>query len=128
MMNDLLSDGITRLRNGSMRGLENVQLLNSKLVRGVLKILQEEGYIEGFREDKEKKMIDVNLKYFKGQPVLRNINRVSKCSRRIYSGAKEIPRPKFNFGIFILSTNMGIMTNVRSKKLNFGGEILLEVF
>lgn len=127
MMNDLLSDGVTRLKNGSMRGLEKVALLNSKLMREVLRVLQEEGYIEGFKEDKEKNEIEVSLKYYKNQPVLKKIDRVSRCSKRIYTSMGKMPKPKFNFGILILSTNKGVMTNVMSKKLNVGGEILLEV-
>jgi small subunit ribosomal protein S8 len=126
-MNDILSDGVTRLRNGSLRKLEKVALINSKLTREVLRVLKEEGYIGEFAVNDNNELC-VNLKYYKGNPVLKYISRVSKCSRRIYSSINSMPRLKANFGIFILSTNRGVMTNVQSKKMNVGGEILLEVF
>ena len=127
MMNDLLSDSITRLRNGFLRGLEKINLLNSKIIREVLRVLKEEGYIEDFTVTNDRN-IEVTLRYYKNKPALKYINRVSKCSRRIYTSVSEIPRTKSLFGIFILSTNKGILTSIQSKKLNVGGEILLEVF
>lgn len=125
-MDDLLADSITRLRNGSMRKLGKVTLLNSKLIREVLKILKEEGYIQSFLVN-DKQLIEVDLKYFNGNPVIKYINKISKCSRRVYSGITKLPRSKFTFGLFILSTNKGVMTHVSSRKLNVGGEILVEV-
>ncbi|MFN9110880.1 MAG: 30S ribosomal protein S8 [Bacteroidota bacterium] len=128
MMNDLLSDGITRIRNGFMRGLNKVSLMNSKLVREVLKVLQREGYIEEFSVTEDTKAINVTLRYYKNKPAMKYINRISRCSKRIYTNVSEVPKTKSLFGLFILSTNKGILTHVESKKINVGGEILLEVF
>lgn len=126
MMNDLLSDGITRLRNGCLRRLEKVTLLNSKISREVLRVLKEEGYINGFKVI-ENGEIEVSLKYDNNGPVLSYIKRVSKCSKRIYSGIDKFPKTKSMFGLLILSTNKGIVSHVQARQYNVGGEILLEV-
>ena len=127
MMNDILSDSLTRIRNGYMRGLEKTSLLNSKLVRAVLKVLKEEGYIGDFEVNDQNK-IDVELKYYKKQPVMQSVRRISTCGQRRYCRVDKLNKIKKGFRLFILSTSQGVMTHVKAESLNIGGEILLEVF
>jgi small subunit ribosomal protein S8 len=128
-MNDLLADGITRIRNGILRGLEIVELKNSKIVREVLRVLKEEGFILDFEVNAECNcLIKVTLKYFKNKSVINEIRKVSKCSCRVYSGITTLKKSRSNFGVFVLSTNKGVLSHMEAKKANVGGEILVEVF
>jgi small subunit ribosomal protein S8 len=126
MLNDILSDGITRLRNAGMRGINKVSLLNSKVMREILRVLNEEGYINEFQETADKREVVVNLRYYKGKHVIREIRRISVCSRRVYTGA-HMPKLKNDFGMFIVSTSQGIMPSYKAKNLGIGGEIFVEI-
>lgn len=131
MVNDLISDSITRIRNAATRRLENTQLLYSKIVESVVKILQEKGYVESYNviEDGNKKSINVVLKYNdNGYTVINELKRVSKPGRRVYKGASEIKKFKNGYGTIILSTSKGVIDNDQAHSLKVGGEVLCTVW
>lgn len=128
MLNDPISDMLIRIKNGQMRKKEFVEIYpKSKMKIEILKILKKEGFIENY-EEKEKSII-VKLRYFPdGSPVITDLKRISKPSRRVYVSYKEL-RPVMNgIGIAILSTSKGILTDKEARKLKVGGELLLEVW
>jgi len=134
MINDLIADSITRIRNASMRGQEVTQLLHSKIVEAIVDILAKKGYIESYKvvEEGNKKFINVVLKYEeqgkKKKPVINEIKRISKPGRRIYRGKEEIKRFKNGYGTIIVSTNKGVLPNDEAYRLGVGGEVLCTVW
>ncbi|MGG7048476.1 MULTISPECIES: 30S ribosomal protein S8 [unclassified Campylobacter] len=131
MLNDLISDGLTRIRNASMRKLDTTQLLYSKVVEATLAILAAKGYIESFNvvEDNNKKFINVVLKYDdRGRSVINELKRVSKPGRRVYQGKDDIKRFKNGYGTIIVSTSKGVLSNEDAHKAGVGGEILCTVW
>lgn len=130
-MNDPLGDMLTRIRNAQMRGKPTVSSPSSKLRRWVLDVLQQEGYIRGYSEtekDNGSKQIEIELKYYEGAPVIREIERISKPGRRVYSSVKTMPVVRNGLGISILSTPKGVMSDTAARENNVGGEILCRVF
>ena len=129
-MNDPLGDMLTRIRNASMRGKSTVRTPASKIRKWVLDVLQTEGYIRGYEEVTEDghPEIEISLKYFDGQPVIRELRRVSTPGRRVYSGAREIPQVRQGLGVAIVSTPKGVMADHDARDANVGGEILCTVF
>jgi small subunit ribosomal protein S8 len=128
MRNDLISDGIVRIKNGYMAGLQSVLLCRSKIVGEILRVLKEGGFIESFSVVKER-YFEVLLRYTKnGQGAIFDIKRKSKPGCRLYINTSELKRNITNrFGFKVLSTNMGVMNDFDAKKLKVGGEYLLEV-
>ena len=130
-MTDPIADMLTRIRNAQMRSRPKVSTPASKLRERVLEVLQEEGYIRGFARvdyNDGKSEIEIELKYFDGQPVIRNIKRISSPGRRVYSSAKDIPTIANGLGVAILSTPKGVMSDSQARRENVGGEILCSVF
>ena len=129
-MNDPLGDMLTRIRNASMRGKSTVRTPASKIRKWVLDVLQTEGYIRGYEEVTEDghPEIEISLKYFDGQPVIRELRRVSTPGRRVYSGVREIPQVRQGLGIAIVSTPKGVMSDAQARTANIGGEVLCTVF
>jgi small subunit ribosomal protein S8 len=129
-MNDPLGDMLTRIRNASMRGKSTVRTPASKIRKWVLDVLQSEGYIRGYEEVTEDghPEIEISLKYFDGQPVIRELRRVSTPGRRVYSGVKEIPQVRQGLGVAIVSTPRGVMSDAQARTANVGGEVLCTVF
>ena len=127
---DPISDCLTRIRNGLMRGKNNVLVPYSKLKHDLVNVLVSEGYLKACSKTDEnnKPMIDVELKYYNESPVIKELKRVSKPSLRKYSGATDLDSVKGGLGSFIISTNQGLMTDKDAKAKNVGGEILCEVF
>ncbi|MBA1338388.1 MAG: small subunit ribosomal protein S8 [Pelagibacterales bacterium] len=128
---DPIADMITRIRNAQMRTLSTVNIPNSKFRARILDVLKEEGYIADFKfvsEDHNKGSLVVNLKYFNGIPVIKEIRRISKPGRRIYTKADSIPKIQSGLGIAIVSTSMGIMSDNDARSKNIGGEIICRVF
>ena len=128
---DPIGDMLTRIRNGQMRSLNKINVPFSNFRSKILNVLKSEGYIVDFKieEDKEKrKQILVNLKYYEGQPVIREIKRISKPGRRVYSRANSIPRIQNGLGLAIISTPQGVMSDVDARKNNIGGEVICKVF
>ena len=130
-MNDPVGDMLTRIRNAQMRNKSNVSTPASKLRGWVLEVLKSEGYIRNYESVvgiDGKAAIEVSLKYFDGEPVIRELRRVSTPGRRVYAGAKEIPFVRQGLGIAIVSTPKGVMSDGQARATNVGGEILCTVF
>ena len=129
--NDPIADMITRIRNAQLRTLNSVHIPNSKLRARILEVLKEEGYISSYKistSEKNNKFLLVNLKYNNGVPVIKEISRVSKPGRRVYTKADSIPRIQNGLGIAIVSTSKGIMTDNDARTKKIGGEIICRVF
>ena len=130
-MNDPLGDMLTRIRNAQMRGKSSVNSPASKLRRWVLDVLKDEGYIRGYTETEivnGASVLEIELKYYEGQPVIQEIQRVSKPGRRVYSSVKTMPVVRNGLGISIVSTPKGVMSDNAARENNVGGEILCRVF
>ena len=130
-MNDPLGDMLTRIRNAQMRGKSSVNTPASKLRRWVLDVLKDEGYIRGYSETEivnGVSELEIELKYYEGQPVIQEIQRVSKPGRRVYSSVKTMPVVRNGLGISIVSTPKGVMSDNAARENNVGGEILCSVF
>ena len=130
-MTDPLGDMLTRIRNGQRAGKTTVTSPSSKLRANVLEVLKREGFIRDFSEREVRtgiSEIDIELKYHEGDPVIREINRVSTPGRRVYSGVKKLPRVYDGLGISILSTPRGVLSDSEARDQNVGGEILCKVF
>ncbi len=128
---DPIADMITRIRNAQLRTLSTVLIPNSKLRARILDVLKDEGYISDYKDaskDKNNKFLLVNLKYNNGIPVIRDISRVSRPGRRIYTKADSIPKIQNGLGIAIVSTSKGIMTDNDARTKKIGGEIICRVF
>jgi len=130
-MSDPLGDMLTRIRNAQMRRKNKVSSPASKLREHVLDVLAAEGYIRGYSTveyDGGKSELEIELKYFDGEPVIRSIERVSKPGRRVYSSVKNIPRVANGLGVSILSTPRGVMADHDARENNVGGEVLCRIF
>jgi small subunit ribosomal protein S8 len=130
-VSDPLGDMLTRIRNAQMRNRPKVSTPASKLRARVLDVLREEGYIRGYAEidyGRGKTEFEIELKYFDGAPVIRDIKRVSTPGRRVYSSVQELPTIANGLGVAILSTPKGVMSDTRARAENVGGEILCSVF
>ena len=131
MINDLVSDALTRVRNAGMRRLAVTTLVHSKSVEAVANILVEKGYIESCNviEDGVKKTIKVALKYDEnGKTVINELKRISKPGRRVYKGKEEIKRFKNGYGTIIVSTSHGVLANDKAYELGIGGEVMCTVW
>ena len=132
MMNDIIADALTRIRNAAMRKLEVATLLHSNTVVGVLNVLLQKEYITGFKVidgQNNKKTIQVELKYDDNEKsVINEIKRVSKPGRRVYKNASEIKSFKYGYGTIIVSTNKGVLANDEAHAANVGGELLCTVW
>jgi small subunit ribosomal protein S8 len=129
-MSDPLGDMLTRIRNAQMRKKTKVTSPGSRLRERVLDVLQAEGYIRGYSQLEEdgKAELEIELKYYDGQPVIREIERVSRPGRRVYASVKNIPRVSNGLGVSILSTPKGVMSDAEARDQNVGGEVLCRVF
>jgi small subunit ribosomal protein S8 len=129
-MNDPLGDLLTRIRNAQMRNKSKVSSPNSRLRESVLDVLKNEGYIRGYAvvERDGRSEIEIELKYFDGEPVIREIERISKPGRRVYTSVRNLPRINNGLGVAIVSTPKGVMADHDARDANVGGEILCTVF
>jgi small subunit ribosomal protein S8 len=129
-MNDPVGDLLTRIRNAQMRNKSKVTSPNSRLRESLLEVLKNEGYIRGYAvvEKDGRSEIEIELKYFDGEPVIREIERVSKPGRRVYTSVKNMPRINNGLGVTIVSTPKGVMADHDARDANVGGEILCTVF
>ena len=128
-MSDPLGDMLTRIRNGQAARLSSVRSPASKLRESVLAVLQSEGFIRGYSETQIDgfRAFDIELKYFEGEAVIREIKRVSKPGRRVYSSVKTLPQIRNGLGIAILSTPKGVMSDAAARENNVSGEVLCQV-
>jgi len=132
-MSDPLGDMLTRIRNGQSARKNVVSSPSSKLRSNVLEVLKREGYIRGFTTAASVKTLNahelaIELKYYEGEPVIRQIKRVSKPGRRVYAKISDLPRVFNGLGIAILSTPQGVMSDNEARVANVGGEVLYHVF
>src|SRR2546421_7961098 len=130
-MNDPLGDMIARIHNAQMRNKSKVSTPASRLRVSVLDVLKSEGFIRGYasvEHSNGRNEIEIELKYFDGAPVIREISRVSKPGRRVYASVKNLPRVNNGLGVSVLSTPKGIMADHAARDANVGGEILFTVF
>jgi small subunit ribosomal protein S8 len=130
-LNDPLGDMISRIRNAAMRSKDRVSTPGSRFRASVLEVLKNEGYIRGYSSTEHKNgrtEFEIELKYFDGEPVIREIERVSKPGRRVYASVRTLPRIHNGLGVAILSTPKGVMADHDAREQNVGGEILCTVF
>ena len=130
-LTDPIGDMFSRIRNAQMRSLNSINIPSSNFRRNILKILKNEGYIKDFyieKSEDNKILLKINLKYYEGDPVIKEIKRISKPGRRVYSRANSIPRVMNGLGLAILSTPKGVMSDTEARKQNLGGEIICRVF
>ena len=130
-LNDPLGDMLTRIRNAYGRKKNKVSTPASRLRTRVLDVLKAEGYIRDYSQTDHadgKSEIEIELKYFDGAPVIRDISRISKPGRRVYVSVRSIPTVANGLGISILSTPKGVMTDHQAREANVGGEVLCQIF
>ena len=128
---DPIGDMFTRIRNAQLRRLPKAEMPSSNFRLKILEVLKSEGFISSYHIEKKennKVSLIVDLKYYEGTPVIREIKRVSKPGRRVYSRAISIAKIQNGLGLAIISTNKGIMSDIEAKKNNIGGEIICTVF
>ncbi len=131
-VNDTIADMLTRIRNANLARHQQTKVPSTKMTRSIARVLQEEGFIEGFEDTGEgvKRVIVITLKY-KGktnQPIIRTLKRISKPGLRVYSNRKDLPRVLGGIGIAIISTSSGIMTDRDARRRGLGGEVLCYVW
>jgi len=129
-MSDPIADLLTRVRNAQMAKLPTVGMPSSKMKVAISKVLQDEGYITGYKieENGGKPILDIELKYFQGRPVIEEIKRASRPGLRSYKGKEDLPKVRSGLGISIMSTNKGLMTETQARAAGIGGEVLCTVF
>ena len=128
-LSDPIGDMLARIKNSQIRNHKKVKIPSSKFKIKIAEVLKNEGYIIDYKKTDEKKSIlEINLKYSSGNPVISTIERISKPGRRIFSSAQSLPKINNGLGIAIVSTPKGIMTDIDARKQNIGGEIICKVF
>ena len=131
MMNDLIADSLTRIRNASMRRLEHTTLYYAKIVVSILDVFMAKGFIESYKiiGNEGKQSIKVILRYDEdGRSVISEIKRISKPGRRVYKGRDELKRFKNGYGLIVVSTSKGVVSNEDAYKSNVGGEALCSIW
>lgn len=128
-MQDPVADMITRIRNGQLGHAFAVKMPASKIKIAIAKVLEAEGYVNGYEttEENGRPQLTVHLKYFQGSPVINRIKRISRPGLRIYRGKTELPKPLDGLGISIISTSQGVMSDHQARALGQGGEVLCTV-
>ena len=127
-MHDPISDMLTRIRNAQRANKVSVSMPSSKLKVAIAQVLKEEGYVEGYTVNTDvKPVLDIQLKYYAGRPVIETIKRVSRPGLRIYKGTNEIPTVMNGLGVAIVSTSKGVMTDRKARANGIGGELLCVV-
>jgi small subunit ribosomal protein S8 len=128
-MSDPIADMLTRIRNGQMRNKVSVSMPSSKIKQAIASVLKDEGYIESFNVAVVlgKPTLNVDLKYYAGQPVIEKIQRISKPGLRIYKDSENLPKVMNGLGVAILTTSKGVMTDIKAKAAGIGGEVLCYV-
>ena len=125
-MSDPIADMLTRIRNAQLAEKASVSMPSSKVKVAIAAVLKEEGYVEKFTVNpgEGKPVLDIELKYYAGRPVIERIERISKPGLRIYKGCEDIPRVMNGLGVAIVSTPKGVMTDRKARASNVGGEVL----
>ena len=131
MVNDTISDMLTRIRNAYSVNKSDVKSPYSKLRESVLKVLKDEGYIGSYKKSEAAKnifVLDIELKYHEGLPCIKEVKKLSKPGRRVYKKVSELPRFCNGLGVSIVSTSRGVLTDNQARAHNIGGEVLCQVF
>jgi len=131
MMMDRIADMLTRIRNAQTAKIEKVEMPASKTLLSLAELLKDEGYIGAVKAYNHKghRFLRLTLRYDdEGQPVIQEITRISKSGRRVYVGSDDLPRVKNGYGVAVVSTSQGIMTDKKARAANIGGEVLCTVF
>ncbi len=128
-MSDPIADLLTRIRNAQMVNKASVSVPSSKVKVAIAKVLQDEGYIDGFETKTEdgKSVLEIALKYYAGRPVIERIERVSRPGLRVYKGSKTLPQVMNGLGVAIVTTPKGVMTDRKARAAGVGGEVLCYV-
>ena len=128
-MHDPIADMLTRIRNGQMRNKVTVSMPASKIKKSIASVLKDEGYIEdfGITDNNGKPLLNIDLKYYAGQPVIETIERISKPSLRIYKSTDDLPKVMNGLGVAIITTSKGVMTDIKARAAGIGGEVLCYV-
>ncbi len=126
MMTDPIADMLARIKNAQAVNKSAVCFPNSKLKRGILRVLLAEGYIAGYAESEDKLNIEMTIKYYAGRPVIEHLRRVSRPGLRRYAAAKDIARVKNGLGVSVVSTSRGLMSDHQAREAGLGGEVLCE--
>lgn len=128
-MSDPVADMLTRIRNGQSSNKVSITMPASKLKKSIAHVLKDEGYIENFAEQEVqgKSVLNIELKYYAGRPVIEKIERVSKPGLRVYKASQGIPEVMNGLGVAIVSTSKGVMTDRKAKAAGIGGEVLCYV-
>ena len=128
-MSDPIADMLTRIRNGYAVGSVSVSMPSSGIKQAIARVLQEEGFIDGcvVTEENEKRTLTVALRYFKGEPVINQLQRVSRPGKRVYCHSSDIPAVNNGLGVVVVSTSKGIMTGRQAKASGTGGELICTV-
>ncbi len=130
-MSDPIADLLTRIRNAASAGHGHFVAPSSKAKEAVLKVLEDEGYIRGFKSTPTstgQNEVRVEIKYNEGRPAFSEIKRVSKPGRRVYSSCKEMPKVHGGLGVYVMSTSKGVMPDYEARLQNIGGEVICRVF
>lgn len=125
---DIIADSLTKIRNAAMRKLSKTTVKKTKLIEELLKIMKREGYIDSYKDSSDPYTLDVYLKYINDKCVIDDLKRVSKLSRRVYVGKDSIPSVYNNYGIAILTTSKGVITDKEAHSLGVGGEVLCYIW
>lgn len=127
---DTIADFLTRIRNGSSANQKSIEVPSSKLKIAIAQILKDQGFIADFEkiDDTKQGVLHVKLRYYLGQPVIREVKRVSKPGRRVYAPAEKLPRVHNGLGVAIVSTPRGVMTDKQARRENVGGEVLCTIW
>ena len=128
-MSDPIADMLTRIRNGLARNKVSVSMPSSGLKEAIAKVLQDEGFVDGFevKKDDQKKTLSITLRYHEGEPVIEQLSRVSRPGRRMYCGANDMPRLNGGLGVIMISTSKGVMSDRQARIEGIGGEIICSV-
>ena len=129
-MTDTIADMLTRIRNACMAKHEKVDIPASKMKIGIAKIMKEQGYIQNYKliKDGKQGILRITLRYHEGKPLILGLERISKPGRRQYRPADELPRIRNGFGIAIISTSKGLMTDEEARKTGVGGEVVCAIW
>ena len=128
-MQDPIADLLTRVRNAQMANHPDVSMPCSKAKVDICKVMQEEGYIDGYSVDEEAKpTLSVTLRYHNGSPVIEKISRVSRPGLRVYKSCENLPRVRGGLGVAIVSTNKGLLTDRAARAAGVGGEVICTIF
>ncbi|SBT82099.1 30S ribosomal protein S8 [secondary endosymbiont of Trabutina mannipara] len=124
-MQDPIADMLTRIRNGQIAKKTAVYIPNSKVKLAIANLLKEEGFIDNYKVLGSTKLkLEIILKYFKGKPVLENIQRISRPGRRIYNKKNKLPKVMAGMGVAVISSSLGIITDRAARKAGIGGEVI----